>query len=170
MPPGAAASWNVVDNDEDQTTSKSTNVIVVTSPVYVPMTNDAPASADVTPVWADTERTKSSSQDAVTSRHVIDPTLPSDAVAVHGKHERAAEDAALLLGLPRGYIAIISVLGILGLAVIIIVTVVTLHMCCKVRKSKKAEILEEVVKAHMYGDLNKVVYSEPPTIKVNEKL
>ena len=33
MPPGAAASWNVVDNDEDQTTSKSTNVIVVTSPV-----------------------------------------------------------------------------------------------------------------------------------------
>ena len=29
---------------------------------------------------------------------------------------------------------------------------------------------QEVVKAHMYGDLNKVVYSEPPTIKVNEKL
>lgn len=52
--------------------------------VYVPMTNDAPASADVTPVWADTERTKSSSLDAVTSRHVIDPTLPSDAVAVQG--------------------------------------------------------------------------------------
>jgi len=30
---------------------------------------------------------------------------------------------------------------------------------------------QEVVKAHMYGDeLNKVVYSEPPTIKVDEKL
>jgi len=29
---------------------------------------------------------------------------------------------------------------------------------------------QEVVKAHMYGDVNKVVYSEPPTIKVAEKL
>jgi len=29
---------------------------------------------------------------------------------------------------------------------------------------------QEVVKAHTYGDLNRVVYSEPPTIKINEKL
>jgi len=37
LPPGAAASWNDVDNvdQEEQTTSKSTDVIVVTSPVSV---------------------------------------------------------------------------------------------------------------------------------------
>ena len=31
---------------------------------------------------------------------------------------------------------------------------------------------QEVVKAHMYGDdhLSKVVYSDPPTMKVDEKL
>jgi len=33
MPPGAAPSWSALDNDKEQTTSKPTDVIIVTSPV-----------------------------------------------------------------------------------------------------------------------------------------
>lgn len=45
-----------------------------------------------------------------------------DVIEKHG----VAEDAALIAGLPRSYIAIIAVVGIVGLAIIVLVTVIVL--------------------------------------------
>ena len=69
--------------------------------MYAPLTrddldsSDLPASGDVTPVWADGERTKSAAAGpadahtqhlaSVTSHHIVASTMPTDAIAIHGQ-------------------------------------------------------------------------------------
>jgi hypothetical protein len=81
------------------------------------------------------------------------------------------------IGLSKPYIAIVTVLGIVGLAVISLVVIISVHMCRKVRHSKKADIVEDVIKTShhdgscMYNvDMSHVIYNETsPTPSVKKR-